>query len=121
MKDRKTILWILAFALLCLLSAAALLWMGRDKPPAQVALITVDGELWERIELDRVTESYDLLIDTPYGQNLVHVEPGAISVTEADCPDRVCASMGKLEPGGLPIVCMPHHLVIELEARDTDA
>ena len=44
----------------------------------------------------------------------MHVEPGAISVTEADCPDGICVRQGKLTTAGVPIVCMPHRLVIEI-------
>ena len=39
---------------------------------------------------------------------------GAISVTEADCPDGICVRQGKLTTAGVPIVCMPHRLVIEI-------
>lgn len=86
-----------------------------------VAVITVDGEVRERIDLTKVRESHDLIIGTAYGKNIVHVEQGAISVTDADCPDRICVSMGRLTTdGGLPIICMPHRLMIEIEDGTLD-
>ena len=86
-----------------------------------IAVITVDGEVRERIDLTKVQESRDLVIETAYGKNTVHVEQGAISVTEADCPDRICVAMGRLTTdGGLPIICMPHRLMIEIEDGTLD-
>ena len=85
------------------------------------AVITVDGEVVERINLSKVRESRDIVIETAYGSNTVHVEPGAISVTEADCPDHICVLMGRLTTdGGMPIICMPHRLMIEIEDDGLD-
>ncbi|MER2149274.1 MAG: NusG domain II-containing protein, partial [Ruminococcus sp.] len=32
---------------------------------------------------------------------------------EADCPDKTCVRMGWLNRAAMPVVCLPHHLVIE--------
>ena len=50
----------------------------------------------------------------------MHVEPGAISVTAADCPDRVCVSQGRISQSGMPIACVPHRLVIQIEGGELD-
>ena len=85
-----------------------------------MAVIYVDGEEYDRIDLSRVKESYSFDIDTEYGHNTVTVDPGAISVTEADCPDKVCVNQGKISTGGVPVVCMPHRLYIMIEGGDID-
>ena len=42
-------------------------------------------------------------------------------MTEADCPDHICVYMGKLTTeGGMPIICMPHRLIIEIEDDGLD-
>ena len=118
--DRKTKIWtiiFLAVALLGLLGWWALSSLGGGA----VAVITLDGVEYDRIDLSKVTESYDIEIDTQYGHNTVHVEPGRISVTEADCPDGICVAQGAIDKGGVPIVCMPHHLVVKIEGSDIDA
>ena len=119
MMDRKTKIWILVFVLLCALGVGAFLLL-RNAGGGTVAVISVEGEVLDRIDLSKVKEPYDIEIDTGYGVNIVHVEPGAISVIDADCPDRICVAMGKLQSGGIPIVCMPHRLVIEIEGSDID-
>jgi len=115
---RKNWIWILLFALLIV--GGLLVYRHLGSTGGTVAVISVDGEELERIDLSRVEDSYDIVIETVYGSNTVHVEPGAISVTEADCPDRICVHQGKLTGGGIPIICMPHRLVIEIEDSDLD-
>lgn len=118
--DRKTKIWtiiLFSVVLLGLLGYFALNELGGGT----IAVITVDGVEYDRIDLSKVTESYDIDIDTQYGHNTVHVEPGRISVTEADCPDGICVAQGAIDKGGVPIVCMPHRLVVKIEGSAIDA
>lgn len=116
----KTWIWIAVLAALVLAGLAAAAWV-RQRGEGAVARITVDGEVVERIDLTKVREARELVIETRYGRNTVYIEPGAISVTEADCPDGICVRMGKLTTeGGMPIVCMPHRLMIEIEDDGID-
>lgn len=85
-----------------------------------VAVITVDGQEYRRIDLSRVTASYDIEINTEYGHNTVHVEPGRISVIQADCPDGICVAQGAIDRGGVPIACVPHRLVVKIEGSGID-
>lgn len=81
---------------------------------SRVARISLDGELYEEIDLNAVALPYDIRIETELGYNIVHVEHGAISVTEADCPDQVCVRQGKISGSLIPIACLPHRLIIEI-------
>ena len=117
--DKKTKIWIavlLSVVLLGLLGFFALSRLGGGT----VAVITVDGQEYKRIDLSRVTESYDIEIDTKYGHNTVHVEPGCIAVTQANCPDGICVAQGAIDRGGVPIICMPHRLVVKIEGSGID-
>ena len=117
--DKKTKIWIvvlLSVVLLGLLGFFALSRLGGGT----IAVITVDGQEYWRIDLSRVTESYDIEIDTKYGHNTVHVAPGRIAVTQADCPDGICVAQGAIDRGGIPIVCMPHRLVVKIEGSGID-
>ena len=77
--------------------------------------IYLDGKLIESIDLNAVDAPYDFTVESEYGSNTVHVEYGGISVTAADCPDKVCVRQGVVRDSLLPIVCLPHRLVIRLE------
>lgn len=45
--------------------------------------------------------------------NTVEIRDHRIRVSAADCPDQTCVNMGWLKSSSMPIVCLPHHLVIE--------
>ena len=77
-KDKKK-MWILILALVFVVCAGAFIALKLFAPEGSVARISVDGELLQTVDLSRVTEAYDIDIDTVYGHNTVHVEPGAIS------------------------------------------
>ncbi len=114
--------FLLAAAAVC---AAFLLFRprGEDRP---VARITLDGELVKELDLTLVEKPFSFTVETVSGgHNTVLVEPGRISVSEADCPDQVCVRQGAVSDGTVPIVCLPHKLMIEIvgggEALDAAA
>lgn len=119
MKNNKTKIIIIALAVFCILCAALFLLL-KNMPVGSIAVITVNCEEFDRIDLQTVNEPYDIEIKTEFGVNVVHVEPGAISVTSASCPDKVCVKQGKMTGGGVPIVCMPNRLVINIEGSGID-
>lgn len=79
----------------------------------RTAEIVQDGAVIRRVDLDAVTETEDMTV--PYGahSNTIRIAPGEIRMLAADCPDQICVKSGKLTEGGLPIVCLPHRLVIQ--------
>ena len=36
-------------------------------------------------------------------------------------PDGVCVAQGAISRGGVPIICMPHHLSVRIEGGGVDA
>lgn len=116
---KQNLVWIIIFSALVIGGLSLYYSLGQGE--GTVAVVSVNGEELERIDLSKVRKAYDLDITTQYGHNTVHVEPGAISVTQADCPDQICVFQGKLTGSGIPIICMPHRLVIEIEGGDLDA
>ena len=116
--DKKSWIFVIVFAVIVI--AGIFLWLHLGQSGGMIAVITVDGREFDRVDLSRVKEPYDIEISTEYGHNTVHVERGAIAVTKADCPDLICVYQGKLTGGGIPIVCMPHRLVIYIEDSGID-
>ena len=66
-------------------------------------------------------ENQTICIETAYGKNIVEIFDGEVYVKEADCPDQICVKQGKMTGGGVPIVCMPHRVVIEIGGSGIDA
>lgn len=74
-----------------------------------------------RITTPDGTETHSLGNDAVYAvvSGTVHltvtVAGGAVSVTEADCPDGICKKTGTIKNAGEAIVCAPGRIVIEIE------
>jgi hypothetical protein len=109
----KTWFWIALFAVLAAAGAGAYLLRGGG---GTMADIYVDGELYRKVDLSAVAVPYDITVRSKYGYNVVHVENGAISVVESDCPEQICVQQGAITDSRVPIVCLPHHLVIQIES-----
>ena len=111
-------IFIIIFAAVVIIGL--LLYIALGSTGGTMAVISLDGEEYERIDLSKVEEPYDIVIKTQYGTNVIHVQPGAIGVSSADCPDKVCVNRGSITGGGIPIACVPHRLIISIEGGDID-
>ena len=106
---------VIAFLLIAaVLASGAWLLFWRGDTPSPVARIIRDGGLVEEISLDQVEAPYSFVLEDSSGTNTVQVEPGRIRISEADCPDQVCVNRGWIEDGRVPIVCLPHKLMIAI-------
>ena len=65
------------------------------------------------------TETRTFRITSPDGGwNEITIKDGSICISDADCPDKTCVKTGILRSESLPIVCLPHKLVIRLEENE---
>ncbi len=85
-----------------------LLFLGSR--PADVAVITVNGEEVCRLPLDT-----DTTREINGGTHLVVVESGEVWVERADCPDGICMNHLPISKSGQTVVCLPYRLVITVE------
>jgi len=113
--DIKTKKWIILFAVLFVAGFGGFLLLKSQGAGGTCAEIYLDGELIKTINLDAVVLPYEFTVEGPRGYNKVLVEHGRISVIEADCPDKLCIKQGPIETDAIPIVCLPHRLVITIE------
>lgn len=121
MENKRLKKWIIIFAALLVLCATAFAVLRHFGVSGTVAVIRVDGEIYEKIDLDTVAVAYDMEIRTDFGYNKLRIEPGSIAVIESDCRDHICVQQGSIDSGGVPIVCLPHRLTVEIEGGDIDA
>ena len=78
----------------------------------KTAYIYVDGEIIRSIPV--TIKENTINVDTDYGRNIVKVHDDGVEIIDADCPDGLCTRFGfKSEPGD-QIVCLPHHLYVEV-------
>ena len=111
----KTRTWIILIAVLAvgLLALSALLLTSRSE--GTTVQVIQDGTVLREIDLSRVDTPYSFVVPAPDGgMNRIEVEPGRIRVSDADCPDKICMSQGWLSDQSVPIVCLPHRLIIKI-------
>ncbi len=85
--------------------------MGNIKTGALYAEIYVNGELIKKLPL---SENAVFKSESEAGYNIIEVKDGAVSVTDADCADKVCVRTGAVSDGIIPIVCLPHRLEVKV-------
>lgn len=107
---------ILLIAAALALAAGAWLILLAARADGGEAVVLIDGVETARYPLDKDTVE---LIDTGRGVNTLVISGGAASVTEADCPDKVCVRRGEVRYEGETIVCLPHRLVVEIRGGDS--
>ncbi len=111
----KTQTWILIFVLVAALAAGVYFFRPGTAMAGLQAVITVDGEVYESVDHTAVTLPYEFTVVSDYGYNTIRVSHGAIEVSEADCSEQVCVDQGTITDGMIPIVCLPHHMVIQIQ------
>ncbi len=94
-------------ALIIIAALFLVLWLI-PKPSGTTVTITVDGEFYKSVPLDTDTQ---IMVESEYGKNTVIIKNGEVSVTGANCPDKLCEkeSIGK---SGESIVCLPNRLCV---------
>ncbi len=109
---RNSLFWAIGFALL----AAGSLALYALRPAAgATAVIWLDGEPIERIELAGVALPYEFDVESDYGCNRLRISSEGVAVVWSDCPEQVCVRQGEISSPHIPITCLPHRLVVQIE------
>lgn len=112
-KKRNTIILIAVLAV-ALLAGFVIQKVFLSASGVEVVL-QLEGRELERLDIDKnadfVVRSWD------GGFNHVHIEDGAVWVTDADCGDQTCVRTGKAWQQGQVIACLPHRLIIYVEGE----
>ena len=112
MKNRTC---IIVFASAIVLCVALCIVISSFFDNSKTVVITQDGKVVEKIDLNMVTSDKEIVLKGEYGDNVILVSHGKIKMLSADCPDKVCVNHGELQSGGNPIVCLPNKVVIRWE------
>ncbi len=95
------------------ISAVAILLGGNDEPAT--VRITVGGTTVNEIPLSSSTLPKTITVNgKDEGENTVVIEEGRVSISHANCPDQICVNQGWITDSTLPIVCLPHQVIVEI-------
>ncbi len=111
---------ILVLSLVIIAAAAFLIINYGVKKNGKYVVIKVDGRVIKTLELDRETSIE--VNGYQGGVNEIVIKDGKVSMTDADCHDKLCVKTGKISKKGETIVCLPHRVVVEIKgSQDDDA
>lgn len=97
-----------------LLSAVAILFIRSLPDSSGTVTVTVDGKhfgCWSLSEDKRIE------INSPFGTNSLLIFDGTASITEADCPDLICAHHVPISHTGERIVCLPNRVIVSIDTQ----
>ncbi len=104
-----------SFYLLLIIIIVSLLIFGFlniFKEKGETVVISVNGEDNMSFPLNEDREvnipGYD------GGYNILVIKDGSAYIKEADCPDGLCISQGKIKSSGESIICLPHRVIIKI-------
>lgn len=106
------------FVLVAIICLALCYFFFFDNAASTSATVLSDGEAVMTLDLSLDSE-YKIVSE--YGENLLRVADGKVSVISADCPTQVCVQHAPADSGA-PIVCLPNRMVIIFSnAQEYDA
>ncbi|MDD7515649.1 NusG domain II-containing protein [Ruminococcus flavefaciens] len=109
-----------------IISVVALMFIG-SVIYVVLSLKPADSTYVEIVQNNKVIYSFDLAKEKNRsfriecdngGWNEIKIEDGKISMSDADCPDHTCVKTGVLRSESVPIVCLPHRLVIRYADKE---
>lgn len=94
-------------------ASAAVFAILRPKKKNSVAYVEIlhDNEVLYTFDLSEESDR-TFRIESKEGWNDITIREGMIFVSDSDCPDKTCVKSGVLRYEHLPVVCLPHKLVI---------
>lgn len=109
--------WLLVLGGVCALCLLCAALLPRLFPTGTTARVIQNGAVLYTLSLE---ENREITLTAPKGgSNTVTVRDGQICVSHATCPDQVCVKQGWVDSAGIPIVCLPNGLVIEIQGGDS--
>lgn len=116
--SQKQRLCSLVLLVLIILTSGLFLIFSKTEKTADRIIITLDGEVYNTLSLDKA--AVITIEDGKGGFNIIQVENGAVSVSEANCSNQTCVHTGSVSRSGEIIACLPHRLVISIESKDEE-
>jgi hypothetical protein len=110
--DWLLIVMLIVVAVSVLASNKVLSSVSGEADGAKKAEISLDGEIYQMIELSGQDGTIE--IRTERGYDRLRVHDNGIEVVESDCPEKICISMGFIDRVGETIICLPNRMIVEI-------
>lgn len=115
MSKKKIIYDLVLILSVLLVSLGVFLFIQGAREDGEYAVVYIGNE-----EVARYSLSQDGEYSLGGGTNIITVKDGAVYMTHADCPDKLCINQGKIYLSGERIVCLPNRIMIEVEKAENN-
>ena len=109
---------IAAALALVVLGSAAWIALGPRGGDDLRVVIEVDGEVYYEAPLKDGAGIFPISTSNG-GENRVHIQEDLVFMDSANCPDQTCVKQGVIRDGTVPIVCLPHKVIVRIEGGDS--
>ena len=119
-KNQKSRNDIILAVVIVLIAAAGLLLFVFNREQGSTVLVKIDGVQFASYPLSENREIPIKTGDNDEHINVLVIKDGKASISEADCPDKICVETRAVSYVGETVVCLPHKLVIEITNQNAD-
>ena len=113
---KKVFADIILICILLVLALSVFLVVELTRREGAYVVVSIDGG-----EVCRYSLSEDGEFTLNGGTNTLVISGGKAYISEADCPDGLCVSQGKISRTGQTVVCLPHRVMLRIVgAEDAD-
>ena len=109
---------ILALLVLAVIASGAWIFLGKSAAENPRVIIEVDGEVYASYDMDEVKGIVPISTDNG-GENRLWVQEDLVFMDSANCPDQTCVKQGVIKDGTVPIVCLPHKVIVRIEGGES--
>lgn len=106
--------------IICVFCIAALIFCAVYflSPQGYTVKIEVDSENVAAFSLNE-NRTYTVKKDGKV-TNVVEIKDKKVSVTAADCPDKICVKHREISKSGESIICLPNRVVVSIEGENEE-
>ncbi len=119
-KNRKLRNDIILAVVIVIIATAGLLLFVFNREQGSTVSVKVDGTQMASYSLNENREVPIKTGDNDEYINILVIKDGKASISEADCPDKICVETRAVSYVGETIVCLPHKIVIEITNQNAD-
>ncbi len=114
---KKKLLIPIGLTVAAAIGCAASIFLGKNSSSGTAyAYIYQDGKEITRLPLDGSADGEIVTVTGENGEeNVIEVKKSRVHMKSATCPDKQCVNMGWRERPDVPIVCLPHKVVIDIK------
>ena len=109
---------ILALLVLAVVASGAWIAFFRGETEDLRVVIEVDGEVYASYDMDEVKGIIPISTEGG-GENRLWVQEDLVYMESANCPDQTCVKQGVIKDGTVPIVCLPHKVIVRIEGGES--